>query len=1555
MKNLFRLIASLCLLGPLVSGTSPANAESVTPEACTEIFSISATNQSGALVAGEILSVDVAAQQDGWKVWYAFDNSSPRPGVLNLCALTNAQVDVSRENYGSGFDANLKAGDKITVSYIAQGSSATQIYQHLLTAEQALAANNKTISTLPNLVVSSTTQVPVTIKDSAGTAQANAPWELYEEVTNFENGESWTENQYVSYGTTDANGRVQVSGLANGKYLLNTYPGDNPSPNAMRTKVTFNVTGGVATFDSPNVVSNVLTLSNANVKFRLVDENQNPFSTQTLNEISPYIDNGENYIEEEALSRRSDGYFLANLPDSTGYQISVEAGGESGYVGTRFTLEVVSGVATFKKGDVTMANTSLVLDKANVAFKAQDLAGNSVRWPSISVFSASTCTTEETITNIDDCDPESKWVPASQNGIGMAKLTNGTYWVSMDPWSAGFESKGTLSKFTITDGVVSSVDGFARRVAADDSNAFLGTETLVLSSRPANFKAIITSESGVAINGGWTSSEPICEECSVGEFEHSSSEIDSSGRMGLYLPSAPSGTTKTYKIHVSPSDRYSETAAESSFIATVNDLGEVTAVTPPSQLPENVSSPTNGLWTLRLPEPNFSGKVLMPTGTDIVRYTNFDAQKWIDGQYNHVDDMPNIYTNEDGEFSGYFTPGRYKITVNPPYDLANVAYKDYEIVIAENGDACLFDGENSSTCTTPVARGSFELRLSTPNVSGVITKGGVTLTRDLVENANVELRKWNSEHSYWDWERWSQVAGDGSYSFNIQSPGTYQIVVNPGYVEGYTSGYEYLVVGESQNGLTFCKIPEPGLDTLSRATCGGNTANPGPLAANIALQRSNLQANVTVPVGFEGWVYAYTSKIFEVPGSGERHMHSSSLDFRQVGETNVYTGFSSLSDNNGNPAKYKIEFDAQSDSDESLPLARTKSYVWAYNFDTTDSEIEICPEKFYAKVAQTCASGRLIDSSTPMNVQLTSGNLAGAVKTPAGDPVPHAWLQVQKWEQSTWSGEYHNWNWIDLYASANREGAFALNIEESGYYKLQTRQQWGGKLPFADSISLLKVDENGDWCLIDGEIANYSANEAPTSNTNCELSRDNDLTDEVSGLSIKLKDPKITGTVKLVSGAPANNSYIWVRKWNSTYNYYEYSDYATTNEDGKFYINPSDGDYQLELNPGWEDRNSEIGYSRNLCLGAEEPEDRPSSPEQCAPTHNLSEQFLAPNINGIVCPAGEMQDNCTEDGVRYSWIELREQGNASADQPEYWSWIEGTSTDSEGKFALRLTAGTVDEPKLYSMRVYPNDQDEQGVGKRIFVSVGESDGTTVCKTGTALSDLATVAGGCSSLRIGLLSPNTSGALTYNNSNLLPPLEQQFMKHSWVSIFTEGYQSYVVGAPTNSQGKFAAVLEDGTYFLDAYSNSSIAARSSLRLTVKVATVGGTTTVSWKYRNQADDSYVDSPINADFDFVPPNVKITLSESLTASHVILIKDLDPDSSTREQPRRFVSNGTLASGVLTKDKTYSIKIVANYQEALTGTCEISSATITVAEGDMLGDIALADEFDLSDCSPLP
>jgi hypothetical protein len=177
--------------------------------------------------------------------------------------------------------------------------------------------------------------------------------------------------------------------------------------------------------------------------------------------------------------------------------------------------------------------------------------------------------------------------------------------------------------------------------------------------------------------------------------------------------------------------------------------------------------------------------------------------------------------------------------------------------------------------------------------------------------------------------------------------------------------------------------------------------------------------------------------------------------------------------------------------------------------------------------------------------------------------------------------------------------------------------------------------------------------------------------------------------------------------------------------------------------------------------------------------------------------------------------------------------------------------------------------------------------------------------------------------------------------------SENYTSYVTGSSTNFQGKFAAYLPDGTYFVDSYSNSSVAARPTLRITVKVESG----VVSWKYRN--GDRYSTSPIVADFDYVLPNVKVNLSSAFTSSRIILVKHQSLNGT--EQPRRFIAapdadiQGLVAKGILTQNESYTFKVIPNYGETLTGTCTSSSIQITESEGTSSPRIV----NDLSTCRP--
>jgi hypothetical protein len=430
--------------------------------------------------------------------------------------------------------------------------------------------------------------------------------------------------------------------------------------------------------------------------------------------------------------------------------------------------------------------------------------------------------------------------------------------------------------------------------------------------------------------------------------------------------------------------------------------------------------------------------------------------------------------------------------------------------------------------------------------------------------------------------------------------------------------------------------------------------------------------------------------------------------------------------------------------------------------------------------------------------------------------------------------------------------------------------------------------------------------------------------DEVSGLTASLANPKISGQLSLTTGGPAVDAWVSLRKWNSTYRYYEHSGWASTNSEGKYYLNPTDGDIQLNFQPSWRNRLTEVGFDKPLCIGESVPSasgDRPSDAlSTCSETHNLTDSLLGPNVKGIACKKNDA--DCSEGGARYSWVEVRAKGTSTYNDPDYWEWTNnGSSTDMQGKFAMFLEPGTNASPNMYALKVHPNDVSDQGVGRQIVLSLGSSE----CKVDNTPKP-------CTDVKINLLAPNVTGQLTFNRSDLLDEADREVMKNSWLSIMGENYTSYVTGSSTNAQGKFAAYLADGTYFVDSYSNSSVASRPSLRLTVQVSNG----VVSWKYRNEA--TFSSAPIVADFDYILPNVKINLSSQFTSSRIVLVKH--QAQSGTEQPRRFIAStssdvqGLVAKGILTQGESYTFKVIPNYGETLAGTCTSSPVLITEPEG---------------------
>lgn len=1525
----FRSFLAICITATGALVPSISSAQSVDPSSCQSMMSISMTDQSGTPISGEFAYVEIMAAQDGWEQYYQVDHAITGTGTARFCQLTAAQI-AELEQYGESIDRELQAGDLVSASFIPDGSSVVQNYRHVFTQEQASALNRNESISLPNLVASANSQIPVVIRDSSGAIQVNAYWDIFAEIEVTDDGERYTDYRYVTSGTTNSLGAIGIAGLDNGSYRLGGYPGDNPSELSMLKQVSFTISGGVATFEANALDAGVLTLPNGNVRFKFVKPDLSDLSQDTQDRLWAFVDDED--FGPDSLTRKNDNFYVANLPvRGTPYSMMVIPDSDSGFVDTRFEVAVSNSGSTFTKDGNSIQASQVPLNAANLKIRALDVAGNVLTNASFDLFSASTCATEETITGVWDCDNDYRSFGTSSSGTAMLKAEDGDFWIYMRPNGGAFGSAPSLTKAVFVNGATSSssVTGNGTFQAGQQGEL----DTITITARTANLKATVETVSGQSLSDGWVRAEKICN-CNSNEIQNPDAYIDSTGKFSLLLQASQTSTPVEYKIFVEP---YGQSdAATSYFVASVDQNGDVTAVDPPSYLSGTVSGPTSSIWRLKLPRPNVGGVVYMPNGTTPAPHADFQVEQWNsnDEEFRHSNELPYLYADDSGVFSGYFAPGRYQFTVTPPYGAVNVAESVHEIVVDAQNRVCFIVNSTAGSCSTGIQFGALALTLSTPNVTGNVTKAGVALGSD--DSVNVQLLKWNTTHEYWQWQRWGQIASDGKYSFNIQEPGTYQISADPSGIAGYSTGFEYLVVGQNSNGLTFCKIPEPALDSVSRATCQSNTVTSGPIQANIALTPANLVLNVNVPQEFDGNINANLYKVYEVPGL-TRIMYHGYMNLEQSSPGQVFTGYSALTDNNSNPAKYRLDFTSWTYGQGSVPLAKLTVNLWASNF-VAGPGIEICLDADYNKIQETCAAGRAYSSSTPLTVEMGYGNLSGKAVTPTNLPVRYANLNVEEWRSSSFSSDFYYWHWTDNYLNANDSGSFGLNLDDPGFYRITTRQQWGGTLPFSDGVMVIQVDENNDWCVHSGAMPNSGQSEFPTQES-CQMSRDNVPSDDITGLTASLATPKISGQLFMTTGDPAVDAWVSLRKWNSTYRYYEHSGWASTNSEGKYYLNPSDGDVQLNFQPSWRNRLTEVGFDKPLCVGAALPSpanERPSDAlSTCSQTYSLSDNLLGPNVKGIVCKKNEA--NCIDSGARYSWIEVRAKGTSTSNDPDYWEWSnKGSSTDMQGKFATYLEPGTDASPKQYSLKVHPGDVSAQGVGKRIVVTLGQ----TSCS-------IDGVPGSCADIKINLLSPNVTGQLTFNRSDLLPEDEREVMKNSWLSILSENYTSYVTGSSTNSQGKFAAYLADGTYFVDSYSNSSVAARPSLRITVKVENG----VVSWKYRNE--NSFSTAPIVADFDYVLPNVKVNLSSDFTSSRIILVKD--QSVSGTEQPRRFIAapgtdvQNLVAKGILTQGKSYTFKVIPNYGETLTGTCTSSSIPITEPEGTSSPTIV----NDISSCRP--
>jgi hypothetical protein len=855
---------------------------------------------------------------------------------------------------------------------------------------------------------------------------------------------------------------------------------------------------------------------------------------------------------------------------------------------------------------------------------------------------------------------------------------------------------------------------------------------------------------------------------------------------------------------------------------------------------ENTSCPGTpvskvaGAWTVQQPVANLSGTLRSrATGGDVVaegqirvETINGDNQTYY-GNYN---------TKQSGEFYLGLPNGNYRVTFQKPYQSTQPWADNSYYVTVTNSGACLKPNSVAS-CTPSGPLVGLNLHLLAANVTGTVYQAN----GQEVMWGWIEVRRACDEYDGCTEFVTGTNVSQGQFSLSLAEDDTYYMSISP---QSATDGSArttftlYVAPGQTYNNQTF---------TLKGANVTGTVTLPGGAPAQYAWvqvekrtliddfeqwQWVDVNAESNASGNFALFLGAGNYRLRVQPGSGTPGASPAlSATFTIAGADDTEIVNVSLSTPNvsgsvalpgGAPAAYawleirhwnsdsaQYEWTNQVSGTStngsgvfamSLPAGRWQLVANPPWGNTTASKVT---RNIVVSSGTYCidnGSGACTSDDTGSPIVLGAPNVSGVLKYPNGSPAGNTWIDVLPWENSVgdyrWSPEYTGIN-------VNSNGSFATKLS-AGDYQLVANPPWGTSGSTKSAVNVT-VEANGLLCL--------------TATKPCGAD------DSIPSLTITLGSPNILGSV-LAGGSAVGYSNINVEKWNSDRGNWDWVNmWANSTGSGSFALTLEDGRYKVTAQPTSATSEYSAGKSYVYVTGA----------GQCSPTSEDSAISNSPcsvvnsPLNLVVnLAAADLQGTVT-DGThpqRDAWVSvMKVSGNG------WYDWVGGTSTRSNGSFALKLDPGTTST--RYRVEVFPpwNGSGELTRTAVDLVSYASGGNTRVCR----LADWSgsTCASPIGSLTVTLSSGNIRGFVK------VPGTDDTGVRDSWISVekwveapWNPGSGQFVwqwadVSTDSKAGGRFSLNLDSaGVYRIEArppWNNPS--GWASKRTVIQVSDVAG----------------------------------------------------------------------------------------------------------------------------------
>ena len=535
------------------------------------------------------------------------------------------------------------------------------------------------------------------------------------------------------------------------------------------------------------------------------------------------------------------------------------------------------------------------------------------------------------------------------------------------------------------------------------------------------------------------------------------------------------------------------------------------------------------------------------TGTLLLASSSVAANSWVSVSKSSSncaecwDHIGGVSTNSSGVFALNFAEaGTYRLTANPPYN-------DTSLSVSTNWTATVAISGSTKTVTIGGdSDGVVSLTLEGSNFKGKVLKSADVPGAF----ANIEFQKFNSSEQRFVWSNnWANSNSSGEFNANLTT-GKWKIMSRPGGSDSGTYSvstyYAYIDTTTDPdtvnvNSVETCAVASP---------AGGCSAT----AAAIVSSRFNVLLGSPNVRGYA----AKTSTTARNSSTGAPSTADAvSFVGIQVQKYNVDEGEYRWFDIGGSNTSSNGQFSLR------LPEGKWRLMLSPRALDTIAG---LTTAKFDFTVASDgtvtcdsayafCASGAS-PASGRFDLHLSSANLSGVVSAD-GTAVDQAQIRVEKWNGSWWQG-------ANLWANTSNTGAYALNLDSEGAYKITAEiPSWKTNAGFSPTSTYVYKSTSTVCSITEAQVSTASS---------CLAGAGAQLT-----ANIALTGSNVRGLVTS-AGSPVSNTWANIMRWNNDFNNWEWVQGVSVSSSGTFNatLRSRLGDtsqtaqrYRIEIFPPW--------------------------------------------------------------------------------------------------------------------------------------------------------------------------------------------------------------------------------------------------------------------------------------------------------------------------------------------------------------------------------------------------